>query len=46
MVKSICQEHRIEIVTWDDPFLQSNSSQIEGISHMSSFITFIEGSMK
>ena len=46
MVKSICQEHHIEMVTWNDPFLQSNSSQFEGISHISSFLTFIEGSMK
>lgn len=45
-MKSICQEHHIEVVSWDDPFLQSDSSHLEEVSHMTSFITFIEGSMK
>lgn len=55
MTQSLCREHAIEYVTWDDPPLLSHTSDLSttttttstyNLSHFRSFMSFVEGSMR
>ena len=53
MAQSLCREHAIEYVTWDDPPLLFHTSDLSttttttyDLSHFRSFISFVEGSMR